>query len=310
MTSQSICGVSVSDAQTDSARARILFALASSSHSLLLVFSLALGCILSELYTGYPLFPGENETEQLACMMEVLGPPPKRMIQESTRKKAFFDAQGKPLIVPNSRGKLRTPGSKDLAQATKCNDATFLSFLRRALRWDPKLRLTPEKALEHPWITEQMAPPAPSPQLQSGFGPSPSPIVSQIGAHSSRGDRVQAKLNAANAANAAAAADGSARASASINVVPTLQVPLAGDYSMNESQKAAAASGSSARRPSISQANMSISMSISGGGSMSTASRALFPPISGKQQQAGGAIGSVPSTSRQLLQHDQPMDTQ
>ena len=29
------------------------------------------GCILAELYTGYPLFPGENEVDQLACMMEV-----------------------------------------------------------------------------------------------------------------------------------------------------------------------------------------------------------------------------------------------
>ena len=31
----------------------------------------SLGCILAELYTGYPLFPGENEVEQLACTMEV-----------------------------------------------------------------------------------------------------------------------------------------------------------------------------------------------------------------------------------------------
>ena len=33
----------------------------------------SLGCILAELYTGYPLFPGENEVEQLACIMEVRG---------------------------------------------------------------------------------------------------------------------------------------------------------------------------------------------------------------------------------------------
>jgi serine/threonine protein kinase len=31
----------------------------------------SLGCIMAELYTGYPLFPGENEVEQLACIMEV-----------------------------------------------------------------------------------------------------------------------------------------------------------------------------------------------------------------------------------------------
>lgn len=32
----------------------------------------SLGCIMAELYTGYPLFPGENESEQLACIMEVI----------------------------------------------------------------------------------------------------------------------------------------------------------------------------------------------------------------------------------------------
>lgn len=117
------------------------------------------GCILSELYTGYPLFPGENETEQMQCIMEILGPPPKRLINECTRKKAFFDAYGKPLIIPNTRGKIRHPASKDLSQATKCNDPQFLSFLRRCLRWDPKVRITPEKALEHPWILEALEKP-------------------------------------------------------------------------------------------------------------------------------------------------------
>ena len=31
----------------------------------------SLGCILAELYTGYPLFPGENVVGQLACIMGV-----------------------------------------------------------------------------------------------------------------------------------------------------------------------------------------------------------------------------------------------
>jgi len=33
------------------------------------------GCILTELYTGMPLFPGESEQEQLSLIMEVLGLP-------------------------------------------------------------------------------------------------------------------------------------------------------------------------------------------------------------------------------------------
>lgn len=48
------------------------------------------GCILAELYTGYPLFPGENEVEQLACIMEVFGLPPNNVLDQATRRRLFF----------------------------------------------------------------------------------------------------------------------------------------------------------------------------------------------------------------------------
>lgn len=38
------------------------------------------GCIVCELFTGIPLFPGESEGEQLACMMELKGVPPLNLI--------------------------------------------------------------------------------------------------------------------------------------------------------------------------------------------------------------------------------------
>lgn len=50
----------------------------------------SLGCILAELYTGYPLFPGEDEIEQLACIMEVLGLPPEHIINHASRRRLFF----------------------------------------------------------------------------------------------------------------------------------------------------------------------------------------------------------------------------
>ena len=50
----------------------------------------SLGCILAELYTGYPLFPGENEVEQLACIMEVFDYPPNSLLVEAQRRKLFF----------------------------------------------------------------------------------------------------------------------------------------------------------------------------------------------------------------------------
>ncbi len=54
----------------------------------------SLGCILAELYTGYPIFPGENEQEQLSCIMEVLGVPDKEFVNRSSRKKLFFGECG------------------------------------------------------------------------------------------------------------------------------------------------------------------------------------------------------------------------
>ena len=57
----------------------------------------SLGCILAELYTGFPIFPGENEQEQLSCIMEVLGVPDKEFVHKSSRKKLFF---GKFDIMP------------------------------------------------------------------------------------------------------------------------------------------------------------------------------------------------------------------
>ena len=36
------------------------------------------------------VFSGENETEQLACMMEVLTMPPSTVLEQATRRRLFF----------------------------------------------------------------------------------------------------------------------------------------------------------------------------------------------------------------------------
>ncbi|KAI1878651.1 hypothetical protein JX265_002828 [Neoarthrinium moseri] len=115
----------------------------------------SIGCILAELYTGVPIFPGENEQEQLACIMEVFGPPEKHLIEKSTRKKLFFDSMGKPRLTVSSKGRRRRPSSKTLQQALKCDDEPFLDFIARCLRWDPDRRIKPEEAIRHEFITGQ-----------------------------------------------------------------------------------------------------------------------------------------------------------
>lgn len=112
------------------------------------------GCILAELYTGYPIFPGSNETEQLACIMEVLGLPPKDVLDSSSRKKMFFDTHGQARHIVNARGKKRRPGTKDVAMCLRCPDASFVSLIEGCLRWDAKERLTPEQAVQHSFFNK------------------------------------------------------------------------------------------------------------------------------------------------------------
>ncbi|XP_006000439.1 dual specificity tyrosine-phosphorylation-regulated kinase 3 [Latimeria chalumnae] len=134
------------------------------------------GCILAELLTGYPLFPGEDEGDQLACMMELLGPPPQKLLEQSKRAKNFISSKGHPryctvTTLPNGtvvlngcrsrRGKMRgPPGSKDWVTALKgCDDATFIDFLKQCLDWDPAARMTPVQALRHPWLSKRLPKP-------------------------------------------------------------------------------------------------------------------------------------------------------
>ena len=112
----------------------------------------SLGCILAELWTGFPIFPGENESEQLACIMEVFGPPEKHLIEKSTRKKVFFDSLGKPRVVVNNKGKRRRPSSKTLTQVLKSDDEAFVDFIAKCLRWDPDKRMKPHEATGHDFI--------------------------------------------------------------------------------------------------------------------------------------------------------------
>nr|XP_020664912.1 dual specificity tyrosine-phosphorylation-regulated kinase 4 isoform X2 [Pogona vitticeps] len=114
----------------------------------------SLGCIMAELYTGYPLFPGENEMEQLACIMELLGLPPADFIQTASRRRTFFDANGTPKNVTNSRGKIRNPSSRDLSSVLKTYDGCFLDFLKKCLVWKPSHRMTPEEAMHHAWMQD------------------------------------------------------------------------------------------------------------------------------------------------------------
>ncbi|KAF0717469.1 Aste57867_2271 [Aphanomyces stellatus] len=113
------------------------------------------GCIVAELFTGYPVFPGENEAEQLSCIMEVFDVPPKHMIDKCKRRKNYFDESGTPTATTNSRGRRRRPASREFRALIKCQDAKLVDLLTKCFRWDPTTRYTPMEAIDHEWITQE-----------------------------------------------------------------------------------------------------------------------------------------------------------
>jgi len=43
----------------------------------------SLGCIIAELYTGYPLFPASDENELILLQTSILGSFPTYMLEDS-----------------------------------------------------------------------------------------------------------------------------------------------------------------------------------------------------------------------------------
>ena len=121
------------------------------------------GCILAELYLGYPIFPGENENDLMSRIIEICGEPPENLLLLSERKiKLFYSNEIlnklEPIMLKNSKGELRKPHGKPLNYILGNEDPDFNDFLIKCLDWNPETRLTPEEALRHVWILKGLPP--------------------------------------------------------------------------------------------------------------------------------------------------------
>jgi len=123
----------------------------------------SLGCIVAELLSGTPLFPGADEIDQLACIIELIGMPKNKTIRNLITNKGYpskcsryLRPDGKQALIcsfqrwSQPRG---MPATKTWSAALKnCEDKMCIDFVRRCLDWDPLTRMTPAMALRHPWL--------------------------------------------------------------------------------------------------------------------------------------------------------------
>lgn len=112
------------------------------------IWSFAL--IVVELLTGRPLFPGDDELEELYMIAEVLGNPHPGLVKKGRRRREFFDDSNR--LKPQKGRKIRKPGTLTLQQALGSNDPYYVDFIAKCLTWDQNIRFTATQCLQHPWL--------------------------------------------------------------------------------------------------------------------------------------------------------------
>lgn len=130
----------------------------------------SLGCILVEMHTGEPLFSGANEVDQMNKIVEVLGMPPKYLLDQAHKTRKYFEKlPSEAYILKKSKDgkKYKLPGAKKLHDILGVESGgpggrrvgepghsmseylKFKDLILRMLDFDPKMRVTPYYALQH-----------------------------------------------------------------------------------------------------------------------------------------------------------------
>ena len=131
----------------------------------------SLGCILVELYNGEPLFPGENEKDQLKLIIDVLGYPPLELINHSPKALKFFTQgpKGEAILKKSKKTKRENQNpnfsKRNLDEVIKFNNKgnedpnelinfmNFRSLVFKMLKIDPSQRINASDALRHEFFT-------------------------------------------------------------------------------------------------------------------------------------------------------------
>ncbi|XP_053279981.1 homeodomain-interacting protein kinase 1 [Pleuronectes platessa] len=142
----------------------------------------SLGCVIAELFLGWPLYPGASEYDQIRYISQTQGLPAEYLLSAGTKTCRFFN-RGPDSSYPLWR--LKTPAEQEAEMGIKSKEARkyifnclddmmqvnmtnlegtdvlaekadrreFIDLLKKMLTLDADKRITPMKTLNHPFVT-------------------------------------------------------------------------------------------------------------------------------------------------------------
>ncbi|XP_067091505.1 homeodomain-interacting protein kinase 1-like isoform X1 [Osmerus mordax] len=143
----------------------------------------SLGCVIAELFLGWPLYPGASEYDQIRYISQTQGLPAEYLLSAGTKTRRFFN-RGPDSSYPLWR--LKTPSEHEVEMGIKSKEARkyifnclddmmqvnlsshlegtdmlaekadrreFIDLLKRMLRLDADKRITPTKTLGHAFVS-------------------------------------------------------------------------------------------------------------------------------------------------------------
>ncbi|XP_043406105.1 homeodomain-interacting protein kinase 3 isoform X3 [Chelonia mydas] len=143
----------------------------------------SLGCVIAELFLGWPLYPGALEYDQIRYISQTQGLPGEQLLNMGTKTARFFCRE---TDAPYSGWRLKTLEEHETETGMKSKEARkyifnslddivhvnmvmdlegsdllaekadrreFVSLLKKMLLIDADLRITPAETLNHPFVT-------------------------------------------------------------------------------------------------------------------------------------------------------------
>ncbi|KAL6113206.1 hipk3 [Pungitius sinensis] len=145
----------------------------------------SLGCVIAELFLGWPLYPGALEYDQIRYISQTQGLPGEHLLNSGTKKMRFFCKESD---SPYAAWRLKSTDEHETETGMKSKEARkyifsclddiahvnlvmnlegcdvlvekadrreFVGLLKKMLSIDAEERITPAEALSHPFVTMQ-----------------------------------------------------------------------------------------------------------------------------------------------------------